>query len=335
MKERYKYAAGFVFLFLVESIVLYFSERGSNEVLDSPAEAFWWIIIFLSSGFEIIPETAVGRVVGTLLVVEGFVLLGFFFAGFAAHLVERRMSGGKIMKQVKVKDHILVCGWTAGTPKVLEELTSEDIKTRRKIVVLANLDKNPLEREDVQFVKGDPTRDTDLKRAGIMTANTAIISLDKKSDDPDAKVILTALAVESLNRNVYTCVELQNAENEKHLKHAGVDEIVCLGRLSQNLMVHSSLKHGLSRLFSELVTHNYGHEFYKIRVPKRFVGEPFPQALKRLIEEEGVILTAVERKTLNGDGNSTIDIRVNPGYDYILEEGDNMFVIASEEPQIY
>ena len=322
-------------LFLVESIVLYFSERGSNEILDSPAEAFWWIIIFLSSGFEIIPETIVGRAVGTLLVVEGFVLLGFFFAGFAAHLVERRMSGGRIMKQVKLKDHILVCGWTSSTPKVLEELTSKDIKTRRKIVVLADLEKNPLERDDIGFVKGDPTRDGDLIRAGIMNANTAIIPLDRNSDNPDARAILTALAVESLNRSVYTCVELQHPENEKHLRHAGVDEIVCLGRLSQNLIVHSSLKHGLSRLFSELVTHNYGHEFYKILVPRRFVGESFPQALKRLIEEEGVILAAVERKTTNEDGNTSMDIRVNPGHDFVLEEGDNMFVIASEEPQIY
>jgi voltage-gated potassium channel len=335
MKERYKYAVGFAVLFLVESIVLYFSERGGNEALDSPVEAFWWIVIFLSSGFEVIPATVVGRIMGTLLVVEGFILLGLLFGGFAAHLIERRMSGGKIMKRVNLKDHILVCGWTSSTPRMLEELTSKDIKTRRKIVVLANLDKNPLEREDVKFVKGDPTRDEDLVKAGIMNANTAIITLDRKSDDPDAKVILTALAVEALNRDVYTCVELENPENEKHLAHAAVDEIVCLGRLSQNLIVHSSLKHGLSRLFSELVTHNYGHEFYKVPVPRRFVGESFPQALKRLVEEEGVILTAIERKTRDEDGGTTMDIRVNPGYDYFLEEGDNMFVIASEEPQIY
>jgi voltage-gated potassium channel len=335
MKERYKYAVGFAVLFLVESFVLYFSERGSNEALDSPVEAFWWIIVFLSSGFEIIPATVAGRIVGTLLVVEGFVLLGFFFGGFAAHLVEKRLSGGKIMKRIKFKDHILVCGWTSSTPRVLEELTSEDIKTRRKIVVLADLDRNPLEREDVKFVKGDPTRDEDLVKAGVMNANTAIITLDRKSNDPDARAILTALAVEALNRDVYTCVELENPENEKHLTHAAVDEIVCLGRLSQNLIVHSSLKHGLSRLFSELVTHNYGHEFYKVPVPIRFVGESFPQALKRLVEEEGVILTAIERKTQDEKGNTTMDIRVNPGHDLILEEGDNMFVIASEEPQIY
>jgi voltage-gated potassium channel len=158
--------------------------------------------------------------------------------------------------------------------------------------------------------------------------------LDRKSDNPDAKAILTALAVESLNRSVYTCVELQNPDNEKHLVHANVDEIVCLGRLSQNLIVHSSLKHGLSRLFSELVTHNFGHEFYKIPVPKRFCGEKFPQAMKRLIDEEGVILTAIEREVTDEKGNSKIDIIVNPGYDFVLQEGDYMFVVAQEEPEI-
>jgi len=333
MKERDKYVAMACAIFLLESVALFLFER-SNPNLNSIQEAMWWIIIFLSSGFEVIPDSLGGRVVATLLVVEGLVLLGFFFGGFAAHFVERSLSGGKIMKKVRLKDHIVVCGWTSDTQKILDELTSKDIKTRRKIVVLANLEKNPLEREDVKFVKGDPTKDEDLERAGIMTANTAIISMDRKSDNPDAKAILTALAVESLNKSVYTCVELQNPENEKHLKHAHVDEIVCLGRLSQNLIVHSSLKHGLSLLFSELVTHNFGHEFYKIKVPRRFLGETFPQVVKRLLDEEGVILTAIERETNDEQGATKIDIIVNPGHDFVLAGGDHMFVIAREEPEI-
>ena len=333
MKARYKYALAVCAIFLFESIALFICERDNPE-LDSLNEAAWWIVIFLSSGFEVLPKTLGGRLIGTLLVVEGLILLGFIFGGFAAHLVERSMSGGKIMNRVKCRDHIIVCGWTSSTPKILDELTSEDIKTKRKIVVLANTEKNPLDREDISFVKGDPTQDKDLIRAGIMSANTAIITLDKNSDNPDAKAILTALAVESLNRDVYTCVEMENPENEKHLLHAQVDEIVCLGRLSQNLIVHSSLKHGLSRLFSELVTHNFGNEFYKLRVPKRFIGESFPRAVQRLIVEEGVILTAVERERRDENGHVMIDITVNPGYDFVLEEGDNMFVIAEEEPEI-
>jgi voltage-gated potassium channel len=334
MKERNKYVLVACAIFLSESISLYLFEQDSNQELNSIHEAMWWIVIFLSSGFEVIPQTIGGRIVATLLVIEGLVLLGFFFGGFAAHFVEISLSGGRIMNRVKFKDHIILCGWTPDTQRILAELTSGDIKTKRKIVVLADLKKNPLDREDIKFVSGDPTKDKDLKRAGIMDANTAIISLDRKSDTPDAKAILTALAVESLNRSVYTCVELQDPANEKHLIHANVDEIVCLGRLSQNLIVHSSLKHGLSRLFSELVTHNFGQEFYKIQVPKRFCGERFPQAMKRLMDEEGVILTAVERESTDEEGNSTTDINVNPGYDFSLKEGDYMFVIAKEEPEI-
>lgn len=334
MKERDKYVLTACAVFLIESTALYFFERNVNTRLNTLDQALWWIVIFMSSGFEVMPETLGGKVVATFLVVEGLLLLGLFFGNFAAHIVERRLSGGKIMKRAKFKDHIVVCGWTPNTPKILDELTSEDVKTRRKIVVLANLERNPLNREDITFVRGDPTRDEDLKRAGIMTANTAIITLNQASDNPDAEAILIALAVESLNRDVYTCVELENPENEKHLIHAHVDEIVCLGRLSQNLIVHSSLKHGLSRLFSELVTHNFGHEFYKLQVPKRFVGERFPQAVKRLLDEEGVILTAVERKTTDEQGELKMDIIVNPGNDVILKDGDNMFVIAEKEPEI-
>ncbi len=333
MKERNKYILIACVVFLIESTALYLFEKGYNPELDSFPEAMWWIVVLLSSGFQIQPQTLGGKIVGTLLVLEGLVVLGFVFAEFAALLVKRSLSGGNIMKRVKFKDHIIVCGWTSETPRILDELTSKDVKTKRKIVVLADLEQNPLEREDISFVKGDPTKDEDLIRAGIMTANTAIILLNQKSDNPDAETILTVLAVESLNKSVYTCAELWDPENEKHLIHADVNEIVCLGRLSQNLMVHSSLKHGLSRLFSELITHNVGHEFYKIQVPKRFFGKRFPQAMKSLMDEEGVILTAVEREGRNTEDSKT-DIIVNPGYDFILEEGDYLFVIAKEEPRI-
>lgn len=334
MKKKHKYLVMICFIFLSESIALYLFEKGSNPELDTLSEASWWIIVFLSSGFEIVPETIGGKIVSILLVIEGLILLGLILGGFAAHVIEKNLLGGKIMKKVNFKDHIVVCGWTSNTPKILEELTNKDIKTRRKIVVLADLEKNPMQREDIYFVKGNPSRDDNLRKAGIMNADTAIITVDRKSDDPDAKTILTALAVESLNSEVYTCVELENPENEKHLRHAHVDEIVCLGRLSQNLLVHSSLSHGLSLLFSELVTHNFGQEFYKIPVPNRFVGEPFPHAIKRLIEEEGVILTSVEKNMKDEHGNYKMEILVNPGYDTVLEKGDNIFVIAKEEPEI-
>lgn len=320
-------------IFLCQSVALYLFEKGTNPELDSVVEGIWWVIIFIASGFEILPQTLGGRLVATLFVIEGLGLLGIIVGGFASHFVERTLYGGKIMNRVKFKNHIIVCGWTPNTPKILDELTSEDVKTKRKIVVLADLEKNPLDREDIAFVRGDPTRDEDLIRAGIMTANTAIITLDRKSDNPDAKVILTALAVESLNGDVYSCVELENPENEKHLVHANVDEIVCFGRLSRQLIVNSSLNPGLSQLFSELMTHNVGHEIYKLRVPKRFTGDSFPVAVKRLIDEEGIILTAVERK-IDKQGRSKRDIIINPGHDFVLEDGDSIFVIAKEEPEI-
>lgn len=59
-----------------------------------------------------------------------------------------------------------------------------------------------------------------------------------------------------------------------------------------------------------------------------------PPAVKRLIDEEGVILTAIERESVDEEGNPKIDITVNPGYDFVLDEGDHMFVIAMEEPEI-
>ncbi len=261
------------------------------------------------------------------------------------------------MKKVNYKNHIIICGWNIQGKNIIKQLLTSDISERRPIVILADLDNKPVDEDRVDFISGDPTKEDDLKRAGIMKANTAIILTQIGPDsqrgiNPDAQAVLMTLAVEALRRDVHTCVQLLNSEYKKHLEHVHVDEYICLDRMSGNLMVASALNHGLSWILNELLEFSAGSEFYKKALPEGFIKMGFRDVAK-ILHDERMILIAIETKTevprlddngkeiLGRDGNPEMKTKekwiINPQEkdyprDYILKQDDKLYIIAVREP---
>ena len=133
------------------------------------------------------------------------------------------------------------------------------------------------------------------------------------------KHLLTTLAIESINSDVYTCVELQNEANRQHCARAQADEILVSGQLNAKLLANSFLHHGASQVFTELISGDSGNNFRKIPAPADLVGKPFPAALQAMHEKTHTILIGVE-----SDG----ECLVNPN-EHVIVPGDHLFVIAS------
>ncbi|MBC7288346.1 MAG: NAD-binding protein, partial [Armatimonadetes bacterium] len=106
---------------------------------------------------------------------------------------------------------------------VLSDDVPDEIRAKRRVI----------------FVKGDPTKDSDLQRAGIASAKTAMILATDFCDPQtsDSRALMTALAVEGVNPRVYTVVEIVNPDNARHFAHAHVDEIICCTDLGAKIAV--------------------------------------------------------------------------------------------------
>ena len=76
----------------------------------------------------------------------------------------------------------------------------------------------------LMFYNDDFTRVDALERVGAHRASTCVILSDtsngRSEQDADARTILSALTVEKLNPEVYTCAELCNRSNGTHLQMA-------------------------------------------------------------------------------------------------------------------
>ena len=231
------------------------------------------------------------------------------------------------MTQIKLKGHVIICGWSTTAAGIISELHAEHGDERRQVVLIdETLEASPVDDPFVYFVSGDPTTDETLERAFVGTASTAVVLSDWSIPDlslRDAKTTLITMAIEHLNGDVYTVVEMMRPENRRHLERASVDEAICVTDLSKRLLVHAAMNHGLSRFFAEILAFNEGSEIYKIILPAAFEGMPFRDALRNASDRFETIVMGVERDH---------EIVCNPLGEFLLVAGDYLFVLSEDQP---
>ena len=82
-----------------------------------------------------------GRVVGWLLILFGVAMLGMITGALVAMVIDFLLKEGQGLGASGYRDHIVVCGWNTTARDLIDELRGDDYK--QKVVVLADLDKNP------------------------------------------------------------------------------------------------------------------------------------------------------------------------------------------------
>lgn len=305
-------------------------ERNVAGGLRSPPDVFWWVVLILlditDPGF--FPTTAGGKLVGLFLTSLSTVLLWLFSAMVVTIVLDVVLKEGQGMGRTKHRNHIIICGWNETAEEIIEQLHSAD--PTKPVVVLADLETKPVNYTWVDFVKGDPSHSRDLERANVMEADVAIIFPVLGGDAADAQSLLTALAVETLNRDVYTCVEVLDPKNRQHFARANVDEMFVRGELGAHLLARSTLCKGLSAIVSELLRWDEGNEFYKIALGDYYpsvVGKTFDDALDHLRRNFNIILLGVERTT------EREEMLIDPGEELVLLKGDNAIVVPCRDAE--
>lgn len=322
-------AAFAVGLLIASAIFFWAFESASNEQVPNVGAGFKWVTLTLleqSSPWDIV--TSAGTVIYYVVLVAGVGLAAIATGAIASKLLEYILRKGSGMGEAKWNNHIVICGWSSKGEEILRELHAEEVEDKRPIVILAPIETNPTRDELVTFIRGNPSSSEDLLRAGIDRADTAIILADtsnpsQSSDDMDAKTLLTTLAVESVNPNCYSCVEVVKSENRQHFERTNADELVVSAELTGALLASSAITHGLSRVVTDLITHPVGNEFYYIPTPESIVGRTFADALTLMKKEKNCILMAVAT-----DGTEYI---INPSGDRAITASDRLLVIAQTE----
>ncbi|MBN1835856.1 MAG: NAD-binding protein, partial [Spirochaetales bacterium] len=215
---------------------------------------------------------------------------------------------------------------------------------------------------DLRFVRGDFSNEKVLRRASIQTARTAIILADTSAKiggvGADERTILAALAVNALNSDIATIAEVLNAENEQHLRRANVDDILVNGEFNGFLLASATMAPAIPMVTKELLSFHSRSFLKQVPVPAGFVGKSFGELSESFLKSGvGVLIGLLSEESkmslddILSEGSSAIDafikqkfaeaeldvfegekeelqIRLNPGADYLIKENEAAFIIG-------
>ena len=91
------------------------------------------------------------------------------------------------------------------------------------------------------------------------------------------------------------------------------------------MAIHS----GISTIIAELLSVQYGNEFYKLGCPPWLEGKSFAEGVAALTKKDAILI-ALDRPT----GGKRHDVTLNPGKDVKLQKGDLLVVISRLRPDI-
>jgi voltage-gated potassium channel len=236
--------------------------------------AFWSVLFTLigQGEFATNPRTFSGRLIVFVLSIIGVALLGVVFSEIMQRLMASKLRELMGMSRCKYAGHTLICGWNERGRLILREL----LATGKQVAVVAS-ERPPSLANDVYFVSGSPADEEVLSRAGVSNAVAAIILSNPSgnADDADAKTILTSLAVESANPELYTVIELANPDNERHARLAKVDDIIYCDSLIAEITATCAVHAGISVFMRDILcASDEGHRFAAFNIPGEFEGKP-------------------------------------------------------------
>jgi voltage-gated potassium channel len=348
-------------------IVMFLEERSPDHEIRNIGEAIWWAIVTMTTvGYgDYTPQSGFSRVMAVIIMFAGLSLISILTGTIASIFVARRLRAGQGLMPVKIKDHVIICGWHHKLETILNALTQISDPENPVEIVLINEEsedrvqtlRNQYGINQIKFVRGEFTRETILKLAGLEQARSVII-LPYESptrDVSDERTILATLTIKNMNPKVEVVAYVSDQKSITHVKRANADAVVLADNFSSFIVASHILTPGISEAADQLLDSRSPRHFQRASIPRELVGHTFNELLLHnrekngwltiglFTEEEqigfGDFLSAdtsaldafIERKLREaGKGleeGSRISVVVNPPGDHVIQEGEGAIVI--------
>jgi hypothetical protein len=309
-----------------------------------PRERVWMIIEGLWAAWTFMADGGTHakvyypeqRILAGIIAFTGIIYLGIFLA-FVVDMVKEHMDSMRVGKgQVYERGHVVILHWTDRTIPLMAELCIANEAIGGGVVVvlakesmeymtselLTQLPKKQRLGTRIVCRNGNPAIVSDLIKTSVDRAKATVILADGKgADESDSSTLRCILSMQSMGYKLsgHIVAEVRDVDNEPLLQLVGgklIETFVShdvLGRL----MLMSVRQIGLAAAYDSMLGFE-GMEFYMQAWPQ-LVGKSFGVAMERFPEAVPIGI-----RCKNGR------VRLNPGIDELIHEGDQLIVIAED-----
>ena len=285
-------------------------------------DGVWWAIITASTvGYgDFYPVTTLGRLTAILLLLIGTGFLSSYFIHLSAATVTRQNAYTEGRVGFKGNGHIIIIGWNERSRSIIRSL----IDSESIILVDDTLGSNPINEDNVHYIRGRANKDETLLNAGISTARKVIITSDQNLDElqADMNTILTLLAIKGLNPDIRCIAEIQTSEQVNNARRAGADELIPANALTSAVLLNSISSAEVVDPLLDLLGELNGKRLSYIEVEASLIDKGFQEASSFLLKERKVILIGRKR----GD-----NVIVNPQNNIKIKYDDLLLAISNED----
>lgn len=211
-----------VLLVLLVGIVGFYTIEDYN-LLDS---IFMTVITIATVGYREVKELDdAGKIFTSFLIIFSIGTFAYAISVITRYVIEGEFQTYfrhyKVNKEIlKLKDHVIVCGFGRNGRQACEQLRSGNekfvaIESNPKIIATLHEDENIL------FIEGDATNDDVLLEAGLERAKALITALPN-----DAANVFVVLTARDRNPTLKIISRASDDASEHKLKRAGADNVI-------------------------------------------------------------------------------------------------------------
>lgn len=232
-----------VSIFVLGSGGIFLFEYGKNDQFKTPFDVIYFMVVTMSTvGYgDKSPTTLGGQVTIIICLCLTVGAIAAYSAIAAASFIESKVKEEMGMKSVNIKNHVAIVGWNYKGPKILEMIHLE--QKNQKIVIIADLDRKPVDSAFVHFVKSNnPVNVASLKDGSVDKASSIIIlaNYDIKVG-ADAVNAVNAMLCRKVNPSAQIIAELLAPSSREYLEVAGCNYIIGIGEIGGALLAATYL----------------------------------------------------------------------------------------------
>jgi voltage-gated potassium channel len=282
-------------------------------------DALYMTVITVGSvGFEEVhPLSQAGQLFTIALILVNIGLFTYFITVLSRYFLDlefiKKYKLFKMENKIQqLSGHVIICGFGRNGKECAQVLHENKIAF---VVLEEKEDLDPdLEFEVEHFLKGDGTKDEALLEAGIKNAKALITTLPVDADN-----LFVVLTAKQLNPSIKVISRSSQDTSVSKLKIAGADNVIMPDKIGGAHMATLVIQPDVVELLSIMGTKS--NEHFRIA---------------ELVATKNILLGDLDlwnntNCTILGIKNASNDYDINPPVNYMVNEGESLIVMGSDE----